>query len=637
MSSSFISLTPLIDAEMGIYCHMLEIDNTRILINCGTLYTLDTSIYDPIMPQVLSCDVVLLTSFNVNCIGALSYIVQNNYYNKIFSSAPIKTLGRICLEEHVRGVGINNVNVEHFDRITEIKYSQPIVIDGVEICAYNAGNSIGGCLYKITKGMEKVVIGFNVNHRKENHLSGMNLASIASPSLCVFNTNHVLAENISVLKRDETLRSAIENAISQGRKIILPVRYSRFLEIALVLNTIMEKRREKAVCLSYFGRKFTERARSMIEWAGEKVHEMFSEEKISPFDFEHIEFVKHYSMLPDSNVIIVIDEGVYGCGMTTVLNRFNDGNNVLLLTDHRTENVMKDMSGTMKYYNFKLLERIVEKQDVRDEILDADAGSEPSDDGVALHWSESKYEIWCEDGGEYFPSLARRRAYDDYGEYVDRSLFAKEIVPNEEVEENEVSEESMIEEKEVAGEGIVLNYKVVNIDFTGVSDLNSCKTILESLAPKKLVCVGEDPNTGRFFYHAFKYMSCFEDVYRCKNKIILSMDTSMRKVKLSRDFCNINYQRIGNELVGKFKGLRIGDTVNYLEDTPEIMLGYIDMNGIRRSLTENNMRVDQDKNGLIVEDSVWVKSTADGVMIDGEDSGVFYAVRNAIYKSIAFI
>ncbi|ADM11486.1 putative cleavage and polyadenylation specificity factor [Encephalitozoon intestinalis ATCC 50506] len=639
MPSSFVSLTPLIRTETGIYCHLLEVDNVKILINCGASYTMDMSIYAPILPQILSCDAILLTSFGINCIGGLPYILQNNYYNKVFSSVPVKVLGKICLDEHLRGMGLEaEVDIGCFERISEIKYSQPTMVNDVEICAYNSGNSIGGCLYKISKGAEKIVVGFNANHRKENHLDGMGFAGVGDCSLCVFNGNHVLAENISIAKRDNMFREAIGSALDLGRKVILPVKYSRFLEVALILNSFMGQRSEKIACLSYFGQRFVERAKSMIEWAGEKVSSMFSEEKINPFEFEKIEFIGHYRDVSEFDVIIVIDEYVHGGILTTVLHKFNDENNVVFLTDPRMEAIIKKESLGMKWYDFRLVERVNEKKrgngDIEASVIIDDA---PDANGAETHWSETRYEVWCEGGDEVFPAVSRRRAYDDYGEYMDRSLFVSEILSAEEISEEKMEKEVVVEEREVAGEGIVLKYRVEKMDLMGISDLNSCKMIIETISPKKLVCIGEDEDTECFFYHTFKYMPCFEDVYMCRSKIILSSDVSMGMVKLDEGFDSLNYQMIGNDTVGSFRGVRDGDVVRCIGNGPGVMIGHVDINELRRMIIERNMRVEQEENGLLVEDCVWIRINADGLTIDGKDSGVFYAVRDVVYMNSAFI
>lgn len=639
MSSSFVSLTPLINTETGAYCHMLEIDNAKILVNCGTAPGMDTSIYDPILPQILSCDAIILTGFGIGCIGGLPYVLQNNYYNKVISSVPIKVLGRICLDEHLRAMGLESqMDTECFERISEIKYSQPTVVNNVEICAYNSGNSIGGCLYKISKGAEKIVIGLNVNHRKENHLNGMNLSGIGECSLCVFNGNHVLAENVSIAKRDEMFKSVVRDAVRRGKKVVLPVRYSRLLEVALVLNDVGRQANAKVVCLACFGKRFVERAKAMIEWAGEKVSSMFSEEKVNPFEFENIEFVAHYCDISEFDVVVVVDEYVLGGMLTTVLQRFNDENNVLLLTEPRMEDSIRRESERMKWYEFRLVERVLEKEDAKaGETFEDVTDSEPDPEGVISPWFETKYEVWCDGGDECFPSLSRRRTYDDYGEYMDRSLFVKEVLPVEEGSSSEAVEESTVEEREVAGEGIALRYSVEKVELMGVSDLSSCKMVLESLSPKKLVCIGEDGYTERFFYHTFKYMTCFEDVYVCRRKVVLSSDVSMGIVKLDKDFESLEYKMIGSDLVGGFRGVRQGDTVSCVGSGASMMIGYIDINEMRRMIIEKNMRVEQDEGGLLVEDCVWVRVTSDGVMIDGGDTGVFYAVREVVYKNVVFI
>ncbi|KMV66092.1 beta-CASP domain-containing protein [Encephalitozoon cuniculi EcunIII-L] len=639
MSSSFVSLTPLIKTETGVYCHMLEIDNTKILVNCGAPYAMDMSMYTPVLPQILSCDAILLTSFNINCIGGLPYVLRNNYYNKVFSSVPIKVLGKICLDEHLRGMGLeSSVDTGCFERISEIKYSQPTAVNNVEICAYNSGNSIGGCLYKISKGPERIIVGFNVNHRKENHLDGMSFSGIGDCSLCVFNGNHVLAENISIAKRDDVFRDMVGGALDSGRKVVLPVKYSRFLEVALILNGLMAQRNGKIACLSYFGQRFVERAKSMIEWAGEKVSSMFSEEKVNPFEFERIEFMKYYQDVSRFDVVVVVDECVHGAMLTTILHEFNDEDNVILLIDPRMDEILRRESGAMKWYNFRLVEKASEKKGMDgDEVLEDSVGDGSDVEGVETHWSEVRHEIWCEDEDEVFPSVARRRAYDDYGEYMDRSLFVKEILPVEEVSEEEIEEETTIEEREVGGEGITLRYRVEKVDLVGISDLSSCKMIIETLSPRKLVCVGEDGDTERFFYHTFKYLPCFEDVYMCRSKIILSSDVSMGMVKLDKGFDALNYRAIGTDSVASFRGVRDGDMVRCIGEGPRMVIGHADINEMRRMIVEGSMRVEQEENGLLVEDCVWIRVSGDGVTIDGRDSGVFYAVRDVVYRSSAFI
>ncbi|KAM0672456.1 beta-CASP domain-containing protein [Ordospora colligata] len=640
MSSSFVSLTPLIRTDLGVYCHLLEIDNTKILINCGAPKTMEMAIYESLMPRILACDVILLTSFGINCIGGLPHILHNNYYNKVISSVPIKVLGKICMEEHVRGMEPPlDIDVECFDRISEIKYLQPTIINGVEICAYNSGNSIGGCLYKISKGAEKIVIGFNVNHRKENHLDGMNISVIGDCGLCVFTGNHVLAENVSVVKRDDVFVRTIMNAVENKRRVIIPVRYSRLLEICLVLNEMANQKGCKVVCLSYLGNKFIERAKSMVEWAGEKVSSMFSEEKVNPFEFEGIRFVKHYVDLCEFDVLIVVDEWVSGCMFTSVLHCFNDKNNVIMVTDPRLKQMLRDECTEAKLYNFRLQQKVKEDLEDNNEEMEVEEqiDEEPEEVGVESHWSETKHEVWCESGQECFPSLSRRRAYDDYGEYVDKSMFVKDVAAVEEVQEIFVEEESLNEEREEVCRGLELKYDVACVEMMGVSDLGSCKMVLESLSPRKLVCVGEDSDTERFFYHTFKYMMCFEDVYLCRDKLVLSSNVLMGMVKLSDGFESVKYQKIGTDFVAGFRGIKNGDMIECIGEGPSMMLGHLEMNEMRRMIVERKMRVEQDDEGLVVEGCVWIRMSNSSLMIDGKDASVFYAVRDVIYNNLAFI
>src|SRR5690606_15024015 len=64
----------------------------------------------------------------------------------------------------------------YFNRIVQLKYSQahPITFlpSPITITTYSAGHSLGGTIWKITHGQEKVVHAVHWNHSKDHLLAG---------------------------------------------------------------------------------------------------------------------------------------------------------------------------------------------------------------------------------------------------------------------------------------------------------------------------------------------------------------------------------------------------------------------------------------------------------------------------------
>jgi cleavage and polyadenylation specificity factor subunit 2 len=61
-----------------------------------------------------------------------------------------------------------------YDRITTVRYSQPIILShGISVTAYPSGHSIGGTIWNIKKDQENIVVMVDWNHARERIVGGM--------------------------------------------------------------------------------------------------------------------------------------------------------------------------------------------------------------------------------------------------------------------------------------------------------------------------------------------------------------------------------------------------------------------------------------------------------------------------------
>ena len=176
-----LQLTPL--SSLPHNCLLLTLDSLNILINASTA----DSRPPPNLPFQL--DLILLSHSTPTHINALSRIILAHPHTQIYSTVPIATLGRLStLETTPPGPTVtDSVKSEEeyeyltpkdvdkaFDRITTLRYSQPVILShGVTITAYPAGHSIGGTIWNIKKDQENIVVMIDWNHAKERIVGGM--------------------------------------------------------------------------------------------------------------------------------------------------------------------------------------------------------------------------------------------------------------------------------------------------------------------------------------------------------------------------------------------------------------------------------------------------------------------------------
>lgn len=627
---NIITFEPLIETFKEVYCHLLTINNTRILINCGG----DSSFYTQELLNIInSCDCILVTSFDSACINGLWTILDRGYFKPVYMSVPIKEYSLIF-------------HPFEYKNIFEIKYLQPFNVNNVQICAFASGNSLGASLFKITSNLENIYVGYNINHRKENHLNGIDLKNITDSYVFITNTNYCIKENINSSTRNEQFLNLIKNWFtSKNKKMIIYVTYPRLHEIGLLLNTIKDK---KIVILDKYIKKFINKSKNMIEWSNTSLIE-----QNDVYEYSNIEKVEYYSLLNDFDICILLDDDI------SLLDKFNDENLCVIFIDKKFNITHKPIYQYNGSYEIKT------------DIKENDIFEESSEEEIEKHWSELKNELKFDYNGNIieestlntndlfletyrdiygYPSLEpikkkicyktkdkfnlykKIRNYDDYGEYIDKEKFVVKIERNERILEPVTTVKVYSETKKLIKSDFIPKCKMQIFNLQGSSDLKNIKVILQNIDSKKILLVEDSLVNAKFMY---SYLLCaVKNVQICNSLINLSSSKNINILNVSDIMNNMENEgvKVYNSKMFRFKGFREDDKLKYIERPDKITV--CDFNNLTKKLMSVNLKIEKNKNVYVVQDKVRVKIEQDKIILDGEVGDIYYHIKDIIYDSI---
>lgn len=204
----------------------------------------------------------------------------------IYSTLPVNQLGRVSTVEYYRSKGVLGplkdalMEVDEvddwFDKAVPLKYSQSLSLfeNKMIITPYNAGHTLGGTFWLITKRLEKVIYAPSWNHSKDSFLSsssflsastGNPLSQLMRPTVLITNTD--LGSNLPHKKRAEKFLQLMDATLANGGAVILPTSLTgRFLELLHLVDHHLQSQPIPVYFLSYSGAKVLNYASSLLEW-----------------------------------------------------------------------------------------------------------------------------------------------------------------------------------------------------------------------------------------------------------------------------------------------------------------------------------------------------------------------------------
>eukprot|EP00240_Pyramimonas_obovata_P001561 CAMPEP_0118929284 /NCGR_PEP_ID=MMETSP1169-20130426/6328_1 /TAXON_ID=36882 /ORGANISM="Pyramimonas obovata, Strain CCMP722" /LENGTH=437 /DNA_ID=CAMNT_0006871443 /DNA_START=155 /DNA_END=1465 /DNA_ORIENTATION=+ len=306
-----IQFTPLNGAHSETpLSYLLEIDDFKILLDCGWNDKLDLADIQPIVDRVPEIDAVLLSHSDTTHLGALPYLVgKKGLKAPVYATLPVHKMGQMYMYDHYlsRQAGedqtafdLDDVDAA-FALITPLKYSQHVHLTAshgrstsaaVTVTPYNAGHLLGGTLWKISKETEDVVYAVDFNHKKERHLNGTVLESFNRPSLLITDAFNAANRPPARAARDKELTDTVAKVLRGGGSVLIPIDTAgRVLELVLHLEqywTVAKLASYKLVLLTNVAYNTMEFAKSHIEWMNDAISTTFDQTRTNAFKTRHL-------------------------------------------------------------------------------------------------------------------------------------------------------------------------------------------------------------------------------------------------------------------------------------------------------------------------------------------------------------
>ena len=288
-------------------CYLLEIDECCLLLDCGSEPHFDaaalTERLRDVAPRV---DAVVLSHADVGHLGALPFAMARLGLDApVYATLPVCKMGQMFLYEAHRAAedagrpppfSLDDVD-RAFERFVELKYSQQVRLSGrgaaISLLPLAAGHSIGGALWRISKGVEEVLYVGKFNLSRERHLEGAVFDALPRRAVLLLNARNGLAAPSPRKARERALLDAIGSALARGADVVMPVDTAgRLLEVLLVLEQSWRADRRLArwpvVLLSGVGQSTLEFAKSQIEWMSKDVVSAFELNGENSFAMRHV-------------------------------------------------------------------------------------------------------------------------------------------------------------------------------------------------------------------------------------------------------------------------------------------------------------------------------------------------------------
>lgn len=226
----------------------------------------------------------------------------------VYSTLPVNQLGRISTVEYYRANGIlgpltssimelDEID-ECFDKVIPLKYLQSISLfdNKLGITPYNAGHTLGGTFWLITKRINKVIYAPAWNHSRDSFLNSADFLTNGTPSSQLLRptaiiTSTDLGSTMPHKKRTEKFLQLVDATLSNGGAALLPTSLSgRFLELFHLIDDHLQGAPIPVYFLSYSGTKILSYASTFLDWMSPNLlkgwEEATSEGSIHKIPFE---------------------------------------------------------------------------------------------------------------------------------------------------------------------------------------------------------------------------------------------------------------------------------------------------------------------------------------------------------------
>ncbi|XP_063222621.1 probable cleavage and polyadenylation specificity factor subunit 2 [Bacillus rossius redtenbacheri] len=483
-------------------CYILQVDDFRILLDCGWDEKFDQEFMKELRRHVHQIDVVLLSYPDPLHLGALPYLVGKCGLNcPIYATIPVYKMGQMFMYDLYQSrhnmedfdlFTLDDVDAA-FDKITQLKYNQSVPMKGkgfgLTINPLPAGHMIGGTIWKIVKvGEEDIIYAMDFNHKKERHLNGCELEKVQRPSLLITDTFNATYQQARRRTRDEKLMTNILQTLRGNGSVLIAVDTAgRVLELAHMLDQLWRNKDSGLLAyslalLNNVSYNVVEFAKSQIEWMSDKLMRTFEGARNNPFQFKHLQLchsIQELNKVPSPKVVLASSPDME-CGFSRdlflqwctnplnsiiITNRTSPGTLARLLIEEGGNRTLTiEVKRRVRLEGAELEEyqnRERENKETRQENMDIGALSSESEDEMDLSAvAKGKHDLLVKTESKaqtgffksnkkqhpMFPFFEEKIKFDEYGEIirpedykiVDATVEVEDNKENVEVKEEEV-------------------------------------------------------------------------------------------------------------------------------------------------------------------------------------------------------
>jgi len=362
--TAIIKFTPISGAKNeDPLCYLLEVDDVRILLDCGWNETFDIKLLDNLKSIAKTIDIVLVTYQDIAHLGALPYAFGKlGLKAQVFSTIPVFKMGQMFMydaflsrqnsQDFEDVFTLDDVDLA-FDHFIQLKYSQHYLLSGkgagIEITPYAAGHMLGGTIWKIKKEAEEIIYAVDYNHKKERHLNPTLLETLTRPSLlitdalCVFNT-----ETKSRRDRDQEFFDSIVNTLKRDGNVLLPTDTAgRSLELLVSLEqywSYFKYQQWGLAFLTHVAFNTVEFAKGLLEWMSDAIQKKFDNNRENTFNFSYVKVchtLEDLDLLPKPLVVLCSFPSLeFGYSRDLFVRWCINPNNLIIFTDRGMPNTL---------------------------------------------------------------------------------------------------------------------------------------------------------------------------------------------------------------------------------------------------------------------------------------------------------
>ncbi|KAL3288727.1 hypothetical protein HHI36_003162 [Cryptolaemus montrouzieri] len=308
-------------------CYLLQVDDVRILLDCGWDEKFDSEFIKELKRIVHTIDAVLISYPDVMHLGALPYAVGKLGLNcPIYATIPVYKMGQMFMydlcQSHYNMEEFDTISLDDvdatFEKMIQLKYNQSVPLKGkgygLTITPLPAGHMIGGTIWKIMKsGEEDIIYANDFNHKKERHLNGCELERLQRPSLLIIDAYNANYQQARRRARDEKLMTNILQTLRNNGNVLIAVDTAgRVLELAHMLDQLWRNKESgllvySLALLNNVSYNVVEFAKSQIEWMSDKLMRSFEGARNNPFQFKHLQLchsLQELSKVPNPKVVL---------------------------------------------------------------------------------------------------------------------------------------------------------------------------------------------------------------------------------------------------------------------------------------------------------------------------------------------